>query len=67
MGHYDSDYEADYHKQRAELARVAAMQLSLMETLYAALHAGPGIRGISQRHLDALQDMTNETRLRTIL
>ena len=66
MGHYDSDYMGRAAAIRAEERKGAAAQLELMNSFISSLITTCGDRGISKRHLDAFQDMINETKLRTI-
>lgn len=64
MGHYDSCYEAEADARIAVEQKRAEDQLTEMTAFWQTIHRNIGTRGISQRHLDAFQDMLNETKLR---
>lgn len=66
MGHYDSDYEHYHEQRRKEEKEGAQRQLELIEAFRTNLISHVGARGISPRHLDALQDLINETKLRAL-
>jgi hypothetical protein len=66
MGHYDSGYEYEYEQRRKAAKAQAEKQLELMNTFHTNLISHVGASGISPRHLDALQDLINETKLRTL-
>lgn len=65
MGHYDDCYEQQDDARRKEKIIQAKKQLKLMEKLIHELHSTCGADGISRRHLEHLEDMINETILRT--
>lgn len=64
MGHYDSSYESEHNERIKEEIDLARDQLKLMQKFTHSLSQTCGDGGISQRHLDAFEDMLNETRLR---
>ena len=65
MGHYDSYYDEEDEKAARWEKERAQAQLKLMKNFRTELRKS-GTRGISPRHLDALQDTINETKLRAL-
>lgn len=64
MSHYDENYEEEAALYQLREMRRALRQLRVMEEFVQTLHSSPGTQGISSRHLDAVKDMINETRVR---
>jgi len=64
MGHYSEQYEASAREEAKREKKRARQQLTAMAEFRDQLIGNIGADGISPRHLDAFQDMMNETKLR---
>jgi len=64
MGHYDDMYEAEADELARREKNLAKRQLQAMEKFELELITRIGAEGIKKRHLEALEDMINATKVR---